>query len=93
MVANELAKLRTMNIADISSLPEESHREIEKTWKRRRSISVYAEKGADDAVRVIVKAFESSFPHVSSKAHADGFRVSRQGQFEELTATDKATLY
>lgn len=93
VVDDELAKVRAMSVADIYSLPEHSTREIETTWKSRRSVSVYAEKCSDGQLRVIVKAFESRFPHASTQAHAGGFRVTREGHFDGLTEEDKATLY
>ena len=77
VVDDELAKVRAMSVADIYSLPEHSTREIETTWKSRRSVSVYAEKCNSEELRVIVKAFESRFPHASTQARAGGFRVSR----------------
>ncbi|MHA6907966.1 hypothetical protein ACQUJS_05945 [Ralstonia pseudosolanacearum] len=91
-VAEEIGNLRAMNVTDIRSLPEASHREIESSWARRRSVSVYIERD-DDGVRVIVKAFESRFPHISTRAIADGFRLSKDGQLAELSEADKSTLY
>ena len=92
-VADELDRLRAMSMADIRSLPKQSHKQIESSWRRRRSVSVYAEPVDSGAIRVIVKAFESQFPHVSTRALAMGFRVANDGQLGELIDADKATLY
>ena len=93
LVTDELEKLRAMSIADIRQLPEQVHRDIEKTWKHRSSVSIYVERVDEDAVRVIVKAFDSVFPHVSTNAHAEGFRLCGDGRVEPLTEADMATLY
>jgi hypothetical protein len=93
IVVYELDKIRAMSLGDIRSMSEQTHRQVEMSWRCRASISIYAENVDHDAIRVIVKAFESHFPHIFTKAFADGFRVNRNGQIEGLTGTDKATLY
>ena len=47
VVDDKLAKVRAMSVADIYSLSEHSTREIETTWKSRRSVSVYALRCSD----------------------------------------------
>ena len=92
-VADKLDRLRAMSVADIRLLADHSHQENEKSWQCRRSVSIYVEHVDAGAVRVIVKAFESRFPHISTRAFADGFRVSGDGRFEKLTNADRTTLY
>ena len=92
-VDDELSSLRTKSVSVLLSMPEESHRNIERTWRCRKSVSVYVEPIASGEVRLIVKAFESRFPHFSTNAFADGVRVGADGSVRELSEEDKATLY
>ena len=92
-VADELDRLRAMRVADIRLLAEQSHHQNQKSWQNCSSVSIYVEHVDAGAVRVIVKAFESRFPHISTKAFADGFRVSNYGRFEKITVADRITLH
>lgn len=93
IVAAELARLREMTLSSIRCLPRAAHREIDRSWRRRVSVSVYMDCVEGDAVRVIVKVFVSGFPHMISRAFADGFRLDAGGAFLPFTEADRITLY
>jgi hypothetical protein len=93
LVSSELTRVKGMSTATIFALPAHTERYVEKTLGRRVSVSLFVEDAGDDTKRVVAKAFSSRFPHISSRGHADGFRINRAGQISELTPEDRATLY
>jgi hypothetical protein len=93
LIEEQIVTLRTMDTAFVRGLPEHADRVVTRSWSRRIALSTYVEAVGAGETRVLVKAFVSTFPHMSSDTLADGFRITADGGIAGLVDVDRATLY
>lgn len=66
--------------------PSESHPVAEGAGNAK--VTVYCDRLADDAVRVVVQTYEPRWWGMTARVQADGFTVSATGAFSKLLESD-----
>ncbi len=90
LVNDELEKLRKFSIDQLLLLPEYEEKQIVVEGRKYYRL-VFREDSIDGRTIIVVKVFDSGW--LRMMAAANGFAITKDGEFVELNEEERATLY